>query len=84
MDFVGECISGREPKDTFDGSAQGKSPCEVDSNEGLVDGRIKGRTGVHVESDVVLKCVRETTIRTCATCSARCENDCFARHNDSC
>ena len=45
----GECISARGPKDTFDGSAKGKSPCEVDSNEGLVDGRIECRTGVHVE-----------------------------------
>ena len=33
-----------------------KSPCEVDINEGLVDGRAKGRTGVHVESEVVHKC----------------------------
>ena len=44
------------PKDTFDGSAQGKPPCEVDINEGLVDGRIEGRTGMHVESEEVLKC----------------------------
>ena len=42
-------------KDTFDGSAQDKSPCDVDINEGLVDGRVEGRTGVHVESEVVLK-----------------------------
>ena len=32
-----------------------KSPCEVDINEGLVGGRVEGRTGVHVESEVVLK-----------------------------
>ena len=44
------------PKDTCDGSAQDKSPCEVDINEGLVDGRVEGRTGVQVESEVVLKC----------------------------
>ena len=49
---VGECVSARGPKDTFDGSAQDKSPCEVDINEGLVD----GRTGVHVASEVVLQC----------------------------
>ena len=53
---VGECVSARGPKDTFDGSAQDKSPCEVDINEGLVDGRVESRTGVHVESEVVLKC----------------------------
>ena len=47
---VGECVSARGPKDTFDGSAQGKSPSEVDSNGVLVDGRIESRTGVHVES----------------------------------
>ena len=46
-------------KDTFDGSAQGKSPCEDDINKGLVDGRVEGRTGVHVESEVVLKCEDE-------------------------
>ena len=40
------------PKDTFDGTAKDTSPCEVDINEGLVD----GRTGVHVEIEVVLKC----------------------------
>ena len=53
---AGECGSARRPKDIFDGSAQDKSPCEVDSNEGLVAGRIDSRTGVHVESEVVLKC----------------------------
>ena len=49
------CVFGTE----FDGSAQGTSPCEVDSNGGLVDGRIEGRTGVHVERYVVLKCERK-------------------------
>ena len=53
---VGECASARGLKDTFDGSAQDKSPCEVDINEGPVDGRTEGRTGVHVEGEVVLKC----------------------------
>ena len=38
------------------GSAQDKTPCEVDINEGLVDGRVEGRTGEPVESEVVLKC----------------------------
>ena len=52
------------PKDTFDGSAHGKSPCEVDSNESLVDGRIEGRTGVPVESEAVLKC--ESNNNDCA------------------
>ena len=46
----------RGPKDTFDGSEQDKSPYEVDINEGLVGGRIESRTGVHVESGVLLKC----------------------------
>ena len=62
---VGECVSSSGPKDTFDGSAQGKSPCEVDSNEGLVDGRMESRTGVHVESEVVLKCERNTYESEC-------------------
>ena len=53
---VGECVSTREPKDTFGGSSQGKSPCEMDGNERLVDGRIENRIGVHVESEAVLKC----------------------------
>ena len=53
---VAECVSARGPEDTFDGSVQDKSPCEVDINESLVDGRVEGRTEVHVESEVVLKC----------------------------
>ena len=57
--FVGECVSARGAKDTFDGSAQGNSPCEDDINKGLVDGRVEGRAGVHVESEVVLKCEDE-------------------------
>ena len=36
------------PKDTFDGSVQDQSPCEDDTS-GLGDGRVEGRTGVHVE-----------------------------------
>ena len=62
---MGECVSARAPKDTFDGSAQGKSSCEVDSNEGLVDGRIEGRTGVHVENEVVLKCEGNNNAGVC-------------------
>ena len=54
MICVGECVSARGPKDTLDGSAQDKSSCEADINEDLVDGREEGRTGVHVESEVVL------------------------------
>ena len=51
-----ECVSAIGPKDTFDGSAHGKSPCEDDISEGLVDGRVEVRTGVQVESEVVLHC----------------------------
>ena len=56
---VGDVVSAMGPKDTFDASAQGKSPCEDDLNKGLVDGRSEGRMGVQVErveSEVVLKC----------------------------
>ena len=64
---VGECVWARGPKDTFDWSAQEKSPCEVDINEGLVNGRVwrkqqRGR-GRHAVLDM--------------------KNDCFMRHNDS-
>ena len=71
-------------KDTFDGSAQGKPTCEVDSNEGLADGRMEGRTGVHVESEVVLQCEGNYNEGVCMSHCAGCENDFFARHNDSC
>ena len=56
---VGDVVSATGPKDTFDGSAQGKSPCEDDVSGGMVDGRVEGRTGVQVErveSEVVLNC----------------------------
>ena len=56
---VGECVSAKGPKDMFDGSSQGKSPCEVGSNEG------RGRTGVHVESEVVLKCEGNNNAGAC-------------------
>ena len=61
------------PKDTFDGSAQGKSQCEVDSNEGLGDGRTVGRTECMWK---VKQCssLRETTTTARATCCARCED----------
>ena len=49
------------PEDTFHGSAQGKSPCQVDVNEGLVE----CRTGLHVESEVVLKCERNNNEGAC-------------------
>ena len=29
---------------------------QLDINEGLVDGPVEGRTGVHVDSEVVLSC----------------------------
>ena len=51
-DLASECGSSRGPKDTFDGSSQGVPPCEGNSK----DGRIDGRTGVQVESEVVLNC----------------------------
>ena len=54
--LVSECVSAKGPKVTFDGSAQGKGPCEDDSSKGLIDGRVEGRIGVKVESEVVLKC----------------------------
>ena len=53
---VGECVSVRGQKDTFDGSSQGVSPCEDDISKGLVDGRVECRIEMHVESKVVLKC----------------------------
>ena len=49
---AGEVDFGRGLESTFGGSSQGISQCEVDSNES----RVEGRTGVHVESEVVLKC----------------------------
>ena len=80
---MGEFVSARGPKDTFDGSAQDKSPCEDDISKGQVDGQVEGRTGVHVESEVVRKCEGNTNE------GARhgvlvVKNDCFVRHNDSC
>ena len=56
---VSDVVSATGPKDTFDGSAQGQSPCEHGNNKGLVDGRVEGRIGVQVErveSEVVLSC----------------------------
>ena len=56
---VGDVVSAIGPKDTFDGSAQGKSLREHDNNKGLVDDRVEGWIGVQVErveSEVVLSC----------------------------
>ena len=53
---VGECVSATGPQDTFDGSAQGKFPCEDDINKGLVDGRAEGRIGVQEESACDMLC----------------------------
>ena len=64
---VGECVWARGPKDTFDWSAQDKSPCEVDINEGLVDGRVwrkqQRERGRHAVLDM--------------------KSECFMRHTDS-
>ena len=57
--LVGDVDDGTRPKDTFDESAQEKSPCEDNVNGGLVDAHVEGRTGVQVErveSEVVLIC----------------------------
>ena len=62
---VGECLSATGTRDTFDGSAHGTSPCEDDISKGLVDGQEEGRTGVHVESEVVLKCERYNNEGAC-------------------
>ena len=54
---VGDVVSAIGAKDTFDGSAQGKSPCEDVVNKGLVDKQEEGRIGVQVErleSEVVI------------------------------
>ena len=77
---VGECVSDIAPKDTFDGSAQGKSPCEDDISEGLVDGRVEGRSGVHVESEVVLWKQQRERVRHAVL---DVKNDCFVRHHES-
>ena len=56
--FVGDVVSAIGPKDTFDGSAQGKSPFVDDVDKGLVVGRVESRTGVQVErveNEVVLR-----------------------------
>ena len=63
--LLGTAFQPGEPKDTFDGSAQDNTPCEVDSNEGLVDGRVEGRTGVHVEGEAVLKSERNNNEGAC-------------------
>ena len=57
-EILGLITGGRAngPKDTFDGSAQSKPPSEVDSNEVLVLCRVEGRTGVQVESEIMVKC----------------------------
>ena len=54
---VGECGSARGPKDTFDGSLQGITPCEENSQD--------DRIGVQAESEVVLKCERNNNEGAC-------------------
>ena len=80
---AGECVSAKGPKDTFDGSAEDKSPCEIDVNEGLVVGRVKGRIGVHVQSEVVLKCEGNNQRGLVRHAVLDVKNDCFVRHVDS-
>ena len=58
---VDECFSATRPKDTFDGSAQGKSPCKIVINEGLADGGVESRPG----AQVVLKCERNNNEGAC-------------------
>ena len=56
--FVNDVVEAIGPKDTFDGSAQGKSPFVDDVDKSLVVGRVEGRTGVQVERveiEVVLR-----------------------------
>ena len=53
---VGECGSARGSRKTHSMDPRRISPCEVDSNEGRVHGRMEGRTRVQVESEVVHKC----------------------------
>ena len=66
----------RGPKDTFDGSSHGVSPCEGNSKD--------GRIGVQVESEVVLKCEGSNNEGVSVSCSPGCEDDCLVRHEDSC
>ena len=81
--YAGKCVSASGPKDTFVGSAQGKSPCEVDSDEGRVGGRIEGRTGVHVEREVVLKCEGNNNEGACDMLRWMWRVNIFVGHNAS-
>ena len=42
-----------------------ENPCEYGVGKGLVDGRVEGRIGVHVESEGVLKCEGYNKEGTC-------------------
>ena len=69
------------PKDTVDGPAQGKSPCEDDISKGLADGG-EGQTG-SVESEVVLKCEGNNNEGARVPAVLYVKNDCFERHYES-
>ena len=57
---------------------KGESPCEDDINQGLVDGQEEGRIGLHVESEVVLKCERNNN-ESARHAVLVVKSDCFAR-----
>ena len=61
---VCDVISAIRPKDTFDGSVQGKYQYEDDINKGLVEGGVEGRTGVQ-KSEVALKFERNNNEGAC-------------------
>ena len=75
-----DVVSATRPKNTFDGSAQGKSPCEKVISKDLVDRQEEGRIGVHVESEVVLKCEGYNNVRH-AVLDVR--NDCFCETHET-
>ena len=62
---LSSCSSDIGPKDTLDGSPQGKSSCEDDIDKSLLDRQEEGRIGVHVESEVVLSCAGNNNEGAC-------------------
>ena len=53
-EFVGECRSAMEPKDTFIGSSQRQISSEDEICRSPVDGLVEGRIGVQVRNEEVL------------------------------